>query len=544
MLNSANLESIIAAFDKIDCGAVIYGPNFEPIYSNSNTQRNFPVLLEKLKAGCSMEESVEANVRAVRTQDSDEMIRKFTAYFMKKILSGEEVEFETSDNRVVRAYHARRPDGGYLGLSADITELKRNEAALRCAQQQAEAANRAKSLFLATMSHEIRTPLNGVLGMAQALERRPLASAEQQMVETIVQCSRDLLAILNDILDISKIEAGRIDLAPAPGDLRLTVRQVEQLYREQAAAKGVELRAGVAANVPNRLVFDPVRVRQCLVNLVSNAIKFTDTGAVHVAVSAETLAGERVRIIMHVRDTGIGIDASDIEKLFQNFTQVDRSAARRFGGAGLGLSITRKLLQKMGGDVRVVSAPGEGSVFTLHFEADIADTPARAITPERRGDKIDRQDGLGVSSAPAAAPLTAPASGALSGIRALLVDDTVVNRLVARALLDPFGLDIDEVASGQAALDALHHERYDLVLLDVHMPVMDGQESLLRIRSSGQSWADVPVIALTADAMDGDRDKYLAMGMDGYASKPVEERELVTEIQAVLARRGRARKVV
>jgi CheY-like chemotaxis protein len=268
------------------------------------------------------------------------------------------------------------------------------------------------------------------------------------------------------------------------------------------------------------LKFDYVRVHQCVANLISNALKFTKAGEVTVSVTQQgTDTGDSL-ISVAVTDTGIGISEESASRLFSEFSQADDSTTRRFGGTGLGLAITRKLARMMGGNVTVTSRPGEGSMFTLTFRAGSASQSSALPPPEASADNR--------------------ASVALQGLKLLLVDDNAVNRSVARLLLAPSGVIVTQATNGREALDRLAEQPFDLVLLDVHMPVMDGTETIRHIRASKEPWRDIPVIALTADAMSGDRARLLALGMSGYASKPIEQRVLIQEIQRVLSLAGTA----
>ncbi len=392
-----------------------------------------------------------------------------------------------------------------------------NEAALADALYAAEAASRAKSAFLANMSHEIRTPLNGVLGMAQVLESQKLSAEARPLVETIRDSGNSLVAMLNDVLDLSKIEAGKVDLSPEDADLRQVMRRVERLYTAAAAAKGIALKVEIDASVPERLSFDAMRMQQCLSNLVSNAIKFTESGTVSVSGNCQPLAGGGSMVRICVADTGIGINEEAVGKLFQVFTQADESTTRRFGGTGLGLAISRKLARLMGGDITVASTPGRGSTFTCTFVAHSAAAP--------------------VLSMPLKAGASAVDFTSLDDLRVLVVDDNPLNRKVVRLLLAPHNAWIAEAENGLGALERLDADTFDIVLLDAHMPVMDGATTIKRIRESKKPWSQLPVIALTADAMNGDREKYLRMGMSGYASKPVNRVALLAEMSKVLGDR-------
>jgi PAS domain S-box-containing protein len=402
-----------------------------------------------------------------------------------------------------------------IGTVVDLTAWKMLEADLRAAKDAAEASSKAKSEFLANMSHEIRTPLNGVLGMAQALEHDDLSATQREKVAIILDSGKSLMALLNDVLDLSKIEAGKLEISPVPGDFLHTMKRTKQLFQAQADDKGLDLMVRYDSRFPQRLAYDPVRVRQCVSNLISNAVKFTAKGHVEVAISARLLDGKTHMVSVEISDSGIGMSEEAMSRLFSVFTQADNSTTRRFGGSGLGLAISRQLARMMGGDITVASREGKGSTFTLTFKADEAE-PAAAPTP-----KVE-----------AAAPVAGKRS--LRGARVLLTDDNAINRQVIKLFLAPQGCEIQEATNGKEALDKIATQPFDIVLLDVHMPVMDGKEAIQRLRASSQPWSTIPVIALTADAMSGDREKYLALGMTDYVSKPVDQRELMVKMHQVL----------
>ena len=392
------------------------------------------------------------------------------------------------------------------------TERAARLAEAEAARDAAEAATRAKSEFLANMSHEIRTPLNGVLGMAQALDALDLDDQTRGMVTIIRDSGANLMSILNDVLDLSKIEAGKLEVSPVDAGPVHTVQHVHDLFMPVAAEKNLKLVLTHTLPSGLRLRYDPVRVRQCVSNLVSNAVKFTRGGRIEIAISSMAAAEGRSRVTIEVSDTGIGMDAQTATRLFEAFSQADGSTTRRFGGTGLGLAISRRLARMMGGDIVVRSTPGLGSVFTFTFLADAVVGAAVAETPAQRQSSPVR----------------------LRGARVLLTDDNAINRQVVRMFLQPQGAEITEAANGREALDALARQPFDLVLLDVHMPVMDGPETIGHIRASDEHWHDIPVIALTADAMTGDRERLLALGLNGYVSKPIDQGELLTVIGRVL----------
>ena len=382
--------------------------------------------------------------------------------------------------------------------------------------QKANDASRAKSEFLATMSHEIRTPLNGVLGMAQALAMDTLAADQRDKLNVILSSGETLTALLNDILDLSKIEAGKMEISAVDSNLKASLDRAVGLFDQVAREKGIALSIVREGGGPDWLGFDRVRVHQCVTNLISNAVKFTQSGRVDVrwsVAAAPKNAPHRVRV--SVTDTGIGMNEQALTRLFNAFTQADGSTTRRFGGTGLGLAITRKLARLMGGDVHVSSAVGQGSTFTLTFEAPAA---ARQLRP------VPQQAEAG------------PVAETQRAVRILLVDDNATNRQVAKLFLARLQCEIVEAENGAEALARLDEQSFDVVLLDVHMPVMDGCEAIRRIRASDKPWRTLPVIALTADAMEGDRERFVAMGMTDYLAKPIDRRLLLNKIHEATAR--------
>jgi signal transduction histidine kinase/CheY-like chemotaxis protein len=406
----------------------------------------------------------------------------------------------------------RRDEIGQMARAFEV--FRANAVALDEARQQAEAASTSKSAFLANMSHEIRTPLNGIMGMTQALESTSLDPHQRELVATVLQSGGVLTALLNDVLDLSKIEAGKFDIVPADSSLHDVMRRQQRLWKPRAEEKGLDLTLSLDVELPDALSFDAVRVQQCVSNLVSNAIKFTEQGRVDVRVSARKMAEGGHLIAIRVTDTGAGIDAATRARLFTPFAQADETIQRVHGGSGLGLSITRRLAEMMGGEASVESEPGKGSTFEVTFRAMPASKPSQIATSRSM-------------------PKPVTSSSGLTGMRVLLVDDHPINRQVVKLFLMPFKMHIVEAVNGVEALDALARETFDVVLLDMHMPVMDGPTTIRRIRECAESWAGVRVVALTADAMSGDRERYLAMGMDGYLSKPLAERELHSELTRV-----------
>lgn len=389
-------------------------------------------------------------------------------------------------------------------------ELTLNEQLRRTAQDLAlseQAANRTKTEFLATITHELRTPLNGVLGMAQVMALDDLNDAQRSRLATIQSSGRALLATINDVLDISKIEAGRLELSPTVFDLGLLADDLQSLYRSLAVDKGLTLTFEVDPAARGWRLGDDVRLRQVMSNLLSNALKFTQEGTISAFVRCE---GERVRV--SIADTGIGVSPERAPFLFEKFVQADASTTRRFGGSGLGLAISREIVGLMGGDIDFTSAAGEGSCFTFQVPLPRAEAPVAATGPAVIED-ADR-------------------------IRVLAVDDNVINRTVIQTLLGGFGVETQCVDSGEAALAAWSASPFDLILMDIHMPGMDGVAATTEIRRRElmEGRVRTPIVALTASVLSQEINGYLAAGMDGFVAKPIELSRLTAVIQSVLER--------
>ncbi|MBM3568293.1 MAG: response regulator [Alphaproteobacteria bacterium] len=410
--------------------------------------------------------------------------------------------------RFVRDFYEIERDAAGKGVKAiiavlDVTDIERARVA-------AESASRAKSDFLATMSHEIRTPLNGVLGMATVLRGGSLSAEQRVQVETILESGRSLQTIVNDVLDISKLEAGKVEIEVAPFAPAHDIESVVALYRPAAEDGGLRLACDLAPDLPKQAIGDSHRIRQVLTNLLGNAVKFTPTGG-HVTVRATwkpDAVADHGRMRIAVEDSGIGIAPDKIERVFDRFSQADVSTTRRYGGTGLGLAIAKQLALLMGGDIGVESRLGQGSTFWFELP-------------------------LVVSHAELAPPMAAPALGPLD---ILAAEDNPINQMVLRAMLEPLGHRLDIVDNGRAAVERLRQARYDVVLMDVQMPEMDGPTATQAIRAMGGDMARLPIIALTANAMMEQKAAYLAAGMDEHVAKPIDPAELLAAMARLLGR--------
>jgi signal transduction histidine kinase/CheY-like chemotaxis protein/HPt (histidine-containing phosphotransfer) domain-containing protein len=428
--------------------------------------------------------------------------------------TGDEIEYlGESFNRMIAALAASHDEiRQYQELLEERIRQRTQE--LEDAMHGALAASQAKSEFLANISHELRTPMNGLLGMLDLVLDSSVAGEQREQIEIAQRCAYSLLDLLNDILDLSKIEAGRMILEKVPFDVRSIAEDCARAQRAKAAQKGVELHFEYSGDIVNA-TGDPLRLRQIVTNLLSNAVKFTEKGSVSVHQRVVAGAEGKLKMVLDVADTGSGIPADKVPLIFEKFTQADSSISRKYGGTGLGLAITKRLVELQGGQIRVESRVGRGSTFTVEIPFETAPAAAPAVEPRQER----RAELAGVRQA-----------------RLLLVEDNAVNQRVVLAMLRKKDYKIDVANNGQEALEKLERaaEPYHLVLMDVQMPVLDGLETTRAIRRN-KIWDHLPIIAMTAHAMLGDRERCLQAGMNAYVSKPVQQTGLVAVIEQYLA---------
>lgn len=409
-----------------------------------------------------------------------------------------------------------------IGTVQDITESKQAKEALKEANQRLEAAllhantaNRAKSEFLANMSHEIRTPMNGVLGMTQLLKFTPLSQEQQEYIDNLELSGKNLLALINDILDLAKIESGKLQLEQVDFSLHHCIQEVLSIESAVLRQKGLKLTTEISPEIPLLIHGDALRLKQIMFNLVGNAAKFTHHGSITVSASIQSRHDQSVVIRMAVKDTGIGIASESLSRIFDTFEQADNSITRSFGGSGLGLAICRRLTDLMGGTIRVESIVGEGSTFFVEL-------PFLVPTYRQAFDGDERQ--------------SPPADAQCDHFKVLIAEDNPTNAVTTVAMLKQLGHHSETASNGHEALELFHRGTFDAILMDVQMPVMDGELAVSIIREQEQkTGGHIPIIALTAFALNGDRERLLSKGFDGYVSKPVDMQQLADELQRVIA---------
>jgi signal transduction histidine kinase/DNA-binding NarL/FixJ family response regulator len=518
----ATREDMRTVLENMNDGIVLIDKDFNWKFGNEQFNTFLDVPPDITQPGASSYDIIRYQVLRgdFGEGDVEEIVQQRAA--LMRTPGGYRYERPTRSGRYIEFTYKPLADGSLLGVYRDITKLKEREQAQADARDaaemaleeaerersEAEAANQAKSTFLATMSHEIRTPMNGVLGMMEVLDRQGLDVAQRRTVATMRDSAQALLRIIDDVLDFSKIEAGRLELESTVFSLSGLIDGVLSTFQAQANAKGLVLTGAVDPGSDDTLIGDPTRVRQILFNLLGNALKFTERGSITVRAGTTPLGGGRTRVTLTVADTGIGIEEDLRKRLFQPFAQADSSTTRKFGGTGLGLSIVRRLAQLMDGDVSAESTPGRGSTFQVRLIFDSA--PQESLFSAAQHSHANLRHSL--SGRGGERPVV------------LVVDDHPVNQEVLVRQLDLLGVAADTAEDGEQALAAWLARPYAAVLADIHMPRMDGYELARRLRAieaERHDQARTPVVAVTANAMKGEEERCLAAGMDAYLVKPV-----------------------
>ena len=503
-----------AVFENMDQGVVMYNSDLIVTAFNEQARRRMRFPEDVLFVGASFKDMDEyARGRGDPGTGEDRMQAKERWDDLRKGRS-HALEFVHSDGAVIETRRRSVPDGGFVVTHTDVTESRRAEEELKAAKEEAEAVAQAKSDFVAVVSHEVRTPMNGVLGMARLMLETPLNGEQAEYARTIVESGEGLLTILNDLLDISKLEAGKLEIeafAFAPGRL---LTDTGNIMRARAIEKGLKFDIRVGSDVPPAVIGDGNRLRQIIFNLLSNATKFTDRGEIALSVTSRAIEANLVELAIKVSDTGRGIDPKTAEELFAPYVQANVDVARRFGGTGLGLSISRQLAGLLGGSLTLESELGKGSTFTLFIPFEVAESLPIATNMDAHWKE----------------------NGAGRGLRILLVEDNRINRTVAERMIDKLGHKVKTAENGQIALDMLETEDpFDVILMDRHMPVMDGIEATRHIRSFEGVEGTIPIIAVTAAVTEREVKACLEAGMNDVVTKPIDPRLLEDALRRVAA---------
>jgi PAS domain S-box-containing protein len=527
-----NADLLQGAIETIDEAFVLYDPDDRLVMCNDKYRQLYKLSVDAIKVGARFEDILRYGADHGQYQAAVGRVEEWVAErLLAHHVSGIATVQKLDDGRSIRVVERRMPDGHVVGFRTDITELIETTEA-------AQAASISKSQFLANMSHELRTPMNAILGMLTLLRKTDLTPKQADYAGKSESAAQSLLGLLNDILDISKAEAGKMTLDPQPFGLQQLMSDVQVIVYAYIGTKPVELRLEPGANLPARVVVDAMRLKQVLINLFSNAVKFTPQGQVTLSIDAVDQTATQVQLKFAVQDNGIGIAPENQAKIFTGFTQAEASTTRRFGGTGLGLAISQRLIELMGGKLELQSAVGRGSRFyftlTLPVAPEVTAIPANGFAAATTASQTTATAGSGSEGV---VRVDAAEQSRLSGMRILVAEDNFVNQQIANELLEGEGAVVTLANHGQEALDliAAAGEPFDVVLMDMQMPVMDGLSATREIRKTLDA-ATLPIVAMTANAMQVDRDACLQAGMNDHVGKPFNLAHLVQLLRRVTGR--------
>jgi signal transduction histidine kinase/AmiR/NasT family two-component response regulator len=537
------------ALDRIAGPFIVYGENYRIIFANQMARTLWPETIGGIESGLSIVEATANQIRTLMPTLSDQEVTGIAHETIAQYNSAEPNEVMASGGRWFRLHHDKVRGEYVCAMGVDITKLKRREAQLQEARQAADEANVAKSAFLARMSHEIKTPLNAIVGMSDALMEDINDPDTLETLEYIVTAAEGLTHVLGQTLDHAKLMSEKVALELQRHSMRDTIHKVTGMWKKPCAAKKIKLNIHVHQNMPEQLVFDRFRLQQCLNNLLSNAVKFTDAGHITVAAKIIEKPGKSPMVAIVVQDSGVGMREDARARIFNAYEQADKSTTRLFGGTGLGLSITKQLVEAMEGTITVQSEYSKGTAFLMMLPADLdaneeaidaitgslVDITKPEIVPEQRSAlsvvEFEQPDSV-TKSEPPSSDLVEKVENAspFEGLSVLCVEDNPVNHAVIKKLIGKQVKTISFANNGEEGLRALNSKSFDIVLMDIHMPIMDGIEATMKIRSSNKPWANVIIIAVTADPDFQYQRVCRNIGMNDAIGKPVRRQDILDSI--------------
>jgi len=547
--NQNDIQIMRRAINQIAGPFIVYGENFGVIFANKMARTLWPNTIEGVESGLSILEATSNEIRVIAPHLSETQVVEIAKEKIAMHNNAEPNEVMTSDGRWFRLHHHTVKGEYVCAMGVDITELKRREEQLQEAREEAEQANTAKSAFLARMSHEIKTPLNAIVGMSDALMEDTEDPEILETLEYIVTAAEGVSHVLGQTLDHAKLMSEKVIVELQQDDLRDTVKKVAGMWKKPCAKKNVKLNVHIHKNIPEEVVFDRFRFQQCLNNLLSNAIKFTDSGHITVAAKMIEKSGKPKTIAIVVQDSGVGMSEDAQARIFNAYEQAEKSTTRVFGGTGLGLSITKQLVEAMNGTISVQSDEGKGTAFLMMIPGDleVSEDPLGAIAGNLAAEPPASVETVPVSDltpvdAPQLEATVSQEEGAsekpaspeektpFEGLSVLCVEDNPVNHAVIKKLIGKQVKTISFAHNGEEGLKALSAQNFDVVLMDIHMPVMDGIEATLKIRGSDKPWADVIIIAVTADPDFQYQRVCRNIGMNDAIGKPVKRQDILDSI--------------